>query len=314
MNKLRPITDAISKFFSIFKVKHVLSQSAALTYVTLLSFIPFSIFIVFLLPSLTSSTFDTKINDLLMHTFLPNQVDVITESFKSLLNRKISLNVVNILMVLVTSYSLFRVIIRTFDDILNVHDRHKNGFIENLIKFFGTIVFGFLLIFIIYSASSMTILSSYLNLGFLVKYNSFIIPFVLMVIFISLIYFFLPTIEVQKKSIFKAAIITSIFWLLTKLLFNWYVNYLTNLKLIYGFLVAVPIFLIWIYLNWTIILSGVCWISIFEDRYKIFENRDFVRRKITFEIVDDDSEHDKTDLLISKKQLKAVLNEVMQDE
>ena len=315
MNRFHKISDDVNNFVKIFRAKRILTQSAALTYVTLLSFIPFSLFIIFLLPDVTGSSFDTKINDLLMDTFLPNQVDIITENFKGLFNRKMSLNVVNILMLLITSYSLFRVIIKSFDDILNVPERFQNGFFENLIKFLGTIVFGFLLMFIIYSASSMSILFSFLKWSFLAKINSLILPFLLMIIFISLIYFFLPTINLTKYNIFKSAFVTATIWLLTRIMFNWYVTYLTNLKVIYGVLASVPIFLLWIYLNWIVILSGVAFISIFEGRFIISEKTKTQKKlyRISFDVIPKEATLDNESFKISKSELKKTLKEIIDE-
>ncbi|MEA1972765.1 MAG: YihY/virulence factor BrkB family protein [Candidatus Cloacimonadota bacterium] len=311
-NILENSSKYINNFVKIFRRKGILTQSAALTYVTLLSFIPFSLFIIFLLPDLKSATLGSKINNLLIDTFLPSQVEYITESFSGLLHRKLSLNIVNILMLFVTSYSLFRVIIKTFDNILNVHERHKNGFFENLIKFLGTIVFGFLFMFIMYSASSMSIISSFFDWSFLAKFNTVMIPFFLIIIFITLIFFFLPTIEVNKLSIFKSAFITSSVWLLTKIIFNLYITYLTNLQVVYGVLASIPIFLIWIYLNWIIILSGVVWITIFENRFSTIDKQSKLSRgyKISFEVIDHETEIDEDTLSLNKEKLKKVFEEI----
>jgi len=86
------------------------------------------------------------------------------------------------------------------------------------------------------------------------------------------------------------------------------------LQLIYGVLASVPILLIWIFINWTIILSGVVFVSIYENRYieskSIKEDKSIV---ISIEIRGEKIPKMLKSEKISKKDIKNIIKEVLDE-
>ena len=258
-------------FFKAFKKKYneegIFKESAALTFITLLGFVPFIIFLLFFLPELPFLKLQSHFKELLISVFLPDSAEQISEFVTQLASKKIPFNLFNFIILMITSFSLFKIINDSFDRILNVHEFKKKDFLSNFIKFLGMTIFGGLVILILFSASSLPLVSKFITLPFLQGISLYFTPFILLFIIFSLGFFFIPTIKVKNTSVMIGSAISAIIWIIFKSLFNWYIVHLTNIELIFGVLASLPIFLFWIYANWIIILSGVIIVSILENRH-----------------------------------------------
>ena len=158
----------IIKIFNLFKQKYkehgILRESAALTFVTLLGFVPFIIFLVFFLPELPFLKLEKQISDILISIFLPESAAQISEYISQLATQRISFNLFSFVILMLTSYSLFNIINGSFDNILNVHAKRKRGVIYNFIKFLGMTIFGSLLILLLLSTTSIPIVAKFFEL------------------------------------------------------------------------------------------------------------------------------------------------------
>jgi len=258
-------------FFKAFKKKYneegIFKESAALTFITLLGFVPFIIFLLFFLPELPFLKLQSHFKEILISVFLPDSAEQISEFVTQLASKKIPFNLFNFIILLITSFSLFKIINDSFDRILNVHEFRKKDFLSNFIKFLGMTIFGGLVILILFSASSIPLVSKFITLPFLQGISLYFTPFILLFIIFTLGFFFIPTIRVKNTSVMIGSAISAIVWIIFKSLFNWYIVHLTNIELIFGVLASLPIFLFWIYANWIIILCGVIIVSILENRH-----------------------------------------------
>ena len=72
-----------------------------------------------------------------------------------------------------------------------------------------------------------------------------------------LIYKIVPNTEVRNKPALTGAIISGILWIIANGFYQMYMKYATASFTIYGSLGAIPVFLLWIYINWIILLFGV---------------------------------------------------------
>ena len=67
----------------------------------------------------------------------------------------------------------------------------------------------------------------------------------------------IPNRSVPIKSAFIAGLFSAVVFELLKNLFGWIMTNFTSYEIVYGAFAAVPIFLLWIYLSWIIVLLGV---------------------------------------------------------
>lgn len=305
----------LKTYYSQFVKFRILKESAALTFVTVLGFVPFIFFLFFMLPDIPIIEIQHYVKEVFFSIFLPNSAEVITEYLSELFERKIPFNILNFLMLLVTSYSLFNVVNTSFDKILNVREITAPNKYYNMLKFFGMILFGFILIIIFLSAMSFTIVSRLFDFHFMQNIVINLVPVFLIFVLSLFMYFFLPTVQFKTTSLMIGSGTVSLFWMISKLVFDWYITYLTNMKVIYGVLSSVPIFLFWVYLNWILFLSGVVIVSILEKRY----TRDSVRKRglipvrITIEKLIPGVTDKSASYEITPNHLKELLKEILQD-
>lgn len=84
----------------------------------------------------------------------------------------------------------------------------------------------------------------------------YLIPFITMLAVFIAFYRFSPNRRLQFREVLPGAIFASIGWIISSLVFAWYVDHFTNYTRIYGSLGGIVILLIWLYLSSIIILLG----------------------------------------------------------
>lgn len=79
--------------------------------------------------------------------------------------------------------------------------------------------------------------------------------FILLGVFYGM-YKYIPSRVVHWRPALTASFVTSLSWLMAKALYGLYVKKVVTYSKIYGSLGAIPIFLLWIYVGWIVILGG----------------------------------------------------------
>ncbi len=306
----------LKAFKKKFRDEGIYKESAALTFVTLLGFVPFIIFILFFIPELPFLKSESSFREVLISVFVPSSADQIYEYIIQIAKSKIPFNFFSFIILIFTSYSLFKIINDSFDNILNAHEIRKKSFFSDLVKFLGMSIFGSLLILILLSATSFPIVSKFYNIPILQGISLYLTPFVLLFIIFTLGFFYIPSVKVRKRSIIVGAAVASGFWILFKVFFNLYIINLTNIELIFGVLASVPIFLFWIYANWIIILSGVIIVSILEKRHikNLAERKDKQLIRITFEkIVNAGEQGEISATTLNAEKVKKIISDIINE-
>ena len=137
------------------------------------------------------------------------------------------------------------------------------GIVQRFSNYLSVILLGPILLFtaagIAASFNSSTVadkISSIEPFGTMLLLIGGILPFVLTVISFTLIYVLIPNTKVRIKSAFYGAVIATILWKLSGSVFASFIVNSTNYTAIYSGFAIMIIFMIWIYVNWLIILTG----------------------------------------------------------
>ena len=262
-------TQALKNFRGIYRnfvYDRAYLLSASLSYITFLGFIPSVMFLMFFAPDLSFLQMKAVIQDFIFKTFVPESASALQNYLNIVLQRRVGLNVFSFALLLITSFTLFKSIRITFDNILKVEKKIERSFIRDFEKFVGTLFGGFLFITALVLLSSLPIIGSILKLGIINTILVKFLPLLAMFFLFWLMYQFIPLIHIRTANAFISAFIISIVWAIVKLGFDWYIMTFTNVKSVYGVLGAFPIFMIWLYFNWVIILFGVEILSVLEKR------------------------------------------------
>ncbi|WP_038057403.1 YihY/virulence factor BrkB family protein [Thermodesulfobacterium hydrogeniphilum] len=90
--------------------------------------------------------------------------------------------------------------------------------------------------------------------------------FFLIFLFFFLMYIYFPAKDVPKKEALIGAIFSTGLWIFSSYIYSIYIKYAVNYSKIYGSLAAIPLFLIWIFINWSIFLLGAELIVFLEQK------------------------------------------------
>lgn len=255
----------LKHFFQHFGAERIGREAGSLTYITILGFVPFVMFLVMLAPELPFLNLKEKIFVTISNNLMPTSALAVNDLIDDMLARRTGFNVFSFIILLISSYSLFRVIRNTFDRILKIKVEVKPDLFSQLVKFLGTIILGVLIMVILFSSTSLPLVSRLLKLPYL-QWMVWGFPFLTQFVGLFFLYMLMPSIPIRRASLIRGAFWTTVIWVLVKSGFDFYIVRLTNFQAMYGVLAALPILLLWIYVNWIIILGGIVMVATIEDR------------------------------------------------
>lgn len=308
----------IKVFISLMYVRitkeKVPREAGSLAYTTILGFIPFITFIVMLAPDLPFLNLKEKIANVVATNFIPGSAETVMDMINEMIARRMGLNIMVFIILLISSYLLFSNIRRTFDRILSTHAPQSQDIISQFIKFFGTLVFGLIILILLFSSSSLPIISRLLKMP-LFTWLSYILPFVLQFFALLFLYMLMPSIKIRRASLIRGTFWTTLIWVLVKSGFDFYIYNLTSYQAVYGVLAALPIFLFWIYINWLIILGGIVLVSVIDnqDSEEIIQKIPHRVVRISLEMYSDGKLNESLKSYISKKDIKDLVELIDED-
>ncbi|MBC8313763.1 MAG: YihY/virulence factor BrkB family protein [Candidatus Cloacimonetes bacterium] len=250
MKKLWQNTKTI---YSNFIADQCYLRSSSLAYITFLGFIPFLMVILLFTPDITFVRIQETIKNFVFNTFVPESAQAIQSEITKLLERRVGLNVMSFVLLVLTSFFLFKFISQTFDKILGIHKKRDHTVLRDFERFVSMIIGGLIIVAILLFTSSLPMVGRFLKLAFLIK----ILPYFGIFLVLFVIYKFVVSVHPKTTSVLIAAAFSSILWAILKFGFDSYILTFTNVSSVYGNLGVFPIFMIWLYANWLVILFGM---------------------------------------------------------
>jgi membrane protein len=243
-----------------FFTDHCLLRASALTYSTLLSIVPLLALMFALLKGLGVHN---VLEPLLLERLAIGSEQIITAIIRYINNTNVGqLGVVGMIFLIVAVLTLLSNIEESFNHVWGV--KETRTLLRRFTDYFSVVTIGpvFLLAAISMTTTleSQTLVQSLLGVavvGEVVFLIFKVLPFVVMWAAFTGLYIFMPNTRVN----FRAALIGGIFGGTLWQLAQWfYVSFqvgVSRYNAIYGTLAALPIFMIWIYVSWLIVLLGL---------------------------------------------------------
>jgi len=238
----------------------VIIRASGLSYSSLLATVPL-VAVLFALLSAFGALDDLKgkAQDFLFSTFLPTRQDEIVAYLDRFIDNTRSLGFVGFVVLIVTAILLLDNIESNFNEIWHATKRRK--FINKLTAYTSVLVFGTVLMGVSLSISArikaMLFSSTTLELTALTKLGAWVFPLASSFLAFLLMFLVIPSGRVKLKSAAVGAAFTSIVWELGKNVFANSIGQSVKYSTIYGSLAVIPIFLIWLYVTWIIVLIGL---------------------------------------------------------
>lgn len=231
-------------------------QVSALAFTTILSLIPIfsiSIFASTIFPEFSNLVAITE--NYIFTNFVPTAAYAMQVYFQNFIQQAIHLPIVSILFLIVTSLLMINTIDETINDIWHLPKRR----IGILIILFYAVI---LLIAPVLLGLSIFLTSYLFSLSFFTIISPilvFILPLFINTIIFSLCFIFFPNTDVKKIHAIFGGFMAALLLQVARTLFAFYISIFSNYELIYGVFSMLPIFLIWLYICWFIIL----WAAVF---------------------------------------------------
>jgi len=241
---VNPARISVRAYEEFFKDK-CLQRASALAFASLLALVPVTAIFFFILTKLEAfSEIQLKVQDFLFQNWVPERAGIIREYLAQYSEKVTLLGVFGITTLLITAIFLFNTIEHTINEIW--HAKQKRPFLSKFNAFWTVLTATPLLVFV----------SSWIAAKYVDVFHLRFLPYVLNWFAFWFAYQFIPYTPVRVRAAFVGAIIGGTLWELAKGTFNWYIANMTAFDTVYGSLGAIPVFLLWIYLTWVIVLFG----------------------------------------------------------
>lgn len=244
-----------------FEADRCREQASSLTYTTLFAVVPMlTVFLVIISSISALEPARQQLQQLIYSNFLPKTTIAFDKALNAFTDKSSNLTVIGVLFLFITTVMMLTSIETVFNRIWRV--RETRGGLIGFMRYWTIISLGPILLgsaFVLSSAlASMNVLRNNfagyeLNGAFIL----WLLSFSLTILGFFILYWTIPNRSVPVKAALIAGVFSSVVFELLKNLFGFVMSNFTSYQIIYGAFAAVPIFLLWIFLSWNIVLIGV---------------------------------------------------------
>jgi membrane protein len=267
---LAPWLEMLSYIAKRFIKDECIYRATALTFTTLLSLMPLmttSFAIISAFP--VFSGFARTLQDFIFANFVPATGVIVEGYLQQFISNAPQLSIVSFTFLLITAVTVMYTIEQSLNIIWRVPVSRKG--MATFLLYWSVLTLPPILL-----ACSVALTSYVSSVGFIMNTaHTFdlvtpiltISPVILSFIAFSLLYIVVPNCYVPYASGLTGALVATILFESAKYMFAQYVIHFPNYKIVYGALSVFPLFLIWLFLSWLIILFGAIVSHVHAMRY-----------------------------------------------
>jgi membrane protein len=242
--------------------------AGALSFTTVLAIVPLTAVMLAVLSLAPGfSVLMSKIQDFIYSNFVPAAGEVVQKYLTQVAGKAGRLTAVGLLFLGATATMLMATIEKSFNDIWRV--ANTRNFLHRILAYWTLLTLGPILV-----AASLSLTSTFFSLPFLGHAEVTILRRVLNVVLplvfefgaVVLLYSVVPNVPVLWRNALAGGLFAAVLLEVAKYLFAAAMKYFTTYQIIYGAIAALPIFLVWIYISWVIVLLGAIVAATLNDR------------------------------------------------
>jgi membrane protein len=261
--------------FRRFYEERGLQTAGSLTYTTLLSLVP--LFTVALAVATAFPVFDEAMDALqefVLENFLPDArgVDAIAGQITSFTRNAARLTAIGLAFFFVTAVMLMMTIDVSLNRLFRV--QRSRPLVQQVLIYWAVLTLGPVLIGASLSMTSFAVGESlgWLQLGFVADLVLGVLPFVFTCAALTLLYGVVPYRSVKPRDALIGGVVAGLAFELAKRGFAVYLGRFPTYTLIYGAFATIPIFLVWLYVSWVVVLAGAT-LTAMLPAYRLAEGR-----------------------------------------
>ncbi len=249
----------VSRVAGRFVHDHCIQRASALAYASLLAIVPLLALGVSVFASFDAfSAVADRVRDMLLSNLLPTSQDVVRHYISSITSRTTALSIFGIIGLLVTATALLNTVEEAFNHIWRIS--RTRPLFSKFITFWATLTLA-----PIFIGASITITSYFAALPILKQVTAqaatlrqmpFLFPWLMSSAALTTMYMVLPNTRVPFRFAAAGGLVAGALFEFSKNAFAFYVTHLAHYEKLYGALGTLPIFLIWLYVAWVVVLAG----------------------------------------------------------
>ncbi len=244
-----------------FREDRCFEAAAGLAYTSLLALVPLMAVMLGVLSAFPMFDYGIEqLQDFIFSYFVPAAGDVVREYLDHFIARATTLTGTGTVFLVITAIILMSMIDKIFNRIWRVTRPHRP--ISRLTVYWAVLTLGPLLL-----GASLGVTSYLAALPLLAPemvrdpLQSLLLvatPFLVALVAFTLIFMIVPNRQVRWHHALAGAACSALAFELSKRGFVFYITNFPTHERLYGALAAIPIFLVWIYISWVVILLGAC--------------------------------------------------------
>jgi membrane protein len=258
MASLQPLWRFARQVVKRFEQDRCQRVAGALSFTTMLAIVPLTAVMLAVLSLAPGfSTWMTVIQDFIYSNFVPAAGEAVQKYLTQFASKAGRLTAVGLLFLGATAVMLMATIEHALNDIWRVANTRK--LLHRFLAYWALLTLGPMLV-----AGSLTLTSKLFTLPFLGRAEVTLLREVLDVVLplvfefgaVVLLYTVVPNVQVLWRNALVGGLFAAMLLEIAKYLFAATMKYFTTYQVIYGAIAVLPIFLVWIYISWVIILLG----------------------------------------------------------
>lgn len=234
-------------------------QAAGLSYVSLLSLVPLMTVSLSILAAFpVFHGIGTEVQQFILNNFIASSAQAVQHQLQVFMDQTTRLSVAGTAFLFVTAVMMVFSLEQAFNHIWKV--KNRRNFVQAFLMYWAVLTLTPVLIGLGFVISSYVMTISFIHKAALFfgakKIFFWIAPSIFTFLAFTLLYIAVPNCKVKLSHAAIGAIFSTIFFEIVKHVFSLYILHFPTYRLIYGALAAIPIFLLWLYLSWLVILFG----------------------------------------------------------
>ena len=249
--------------FKRLKEKEIPSLAQSLAYATILSIVPLVAIFFFILGKITENI-DRKqaIMTFVTQYFIPEYAGGIFGKLEKLSEDSLAFGAIGFPTLFLVGVLLYTKVSSSINKIWEC--KQENKWFKNGLAFFMTLFFGPMLLVLVFSIppylQTLPYYREYAQVMLSHRLvNTFVtqaVPVLISTVGLLVLYQYIPATSVRSSSAMRGAFAAAILIQGSNLLVEKYLSNFSNFNVVYGSLAIVPIFLLWVFAVWLVVLTG----------------------------------------------------------
>jgi membrane protein len=250
----------LATLFREFQRDQCLIRAAGLAFATLMALVPLSALLFSLFSSLGSfNELLERFQAFLITQLLPASQEEIMAYIRGFVQNTRALGAMGLLFFLITAVLLLNTVQNAFNAVWGTRARRNS--LHRLATYVSVLIVGSFLLSIGLNLTGMvrTLVTgpAVAGIGRSLSFLTGVLPFLFIFLVLLLMIGLLPSGRVRVSSALVGAAAGVVLWELARRLFFLWITYVLRLSVVYGSLAVVLIFLIWLYVAWSVVLLAL---------------------------------------------------------